>query len=169
MCAQGGFMHCTGSDSIKVTTQLKTLENSWEHRKTSKIIWYHHENNWGPVIDTLVQFEKDFNSRTEKSRIYDWMWCERSHSPQVDEDKMRRERNLTPVTKMIDWYLQQWQTYIQKYDVCLVVLILIKVLNTWCGFTWFWCWLRPFVPFSRIGLYLAHRYAIFLCSLDVEI
>ena len=52
--------------SIKVTTQLKTSEDSWEHWKTSKIIWYHPENNWGPVIDTLVQFEEDFNSRTEK-------------------------------------------------------------------------------------------------------
>ena len=63
-------MHCTGSDSIKVTTQLKTSENSWEHRKTSKIIWYHPEkkclHSWGPVRDTLVQFEEDFNSRTEK-------------------------------------------------------------------------------------------------------
>ena len=51
--------------SIQVTTQLKTSENSWEHRKTSKIIWYHPENNWGPIIDNLVQFEEDFNSRTE--------------------------------------------------------------------------------------------------------
>ena len=54
--------------SIKVTTQLKTSENSWEHRKTSKIIWYHPENNWGPIIDNLVQFEEDFNSRTKKLR-----------------------------------------------------------------------------------------------------
>ena len=27
--------------SIKVTTQLKTSKNSWEHWQTSKIIWYH--------------------------------------------------------------------------------------------------------------------------------
>ena len=53
--------------SIKVTTQLKTSENSWEHRKTSKIIWYHPENNWGPIIDNWVQFEEDFNSRTKNS------------------------------------------------------------------------------------------------------
>ena len=65
MCAQGVVMHCTGSDSIKVTTQLKTSENSWEHRKTPKIIWYHPENNWGPLIDDLVHFEEDFNSQTE--------------------------------------------------------------------------------------------------------
>ena len=32
---------------------------------TSKIIWYHPKNNWGPIIDDLVQFEEDFNSRTE--------------------------------------------------------------------------------------------------------
>ena len=43
----------------------KTSENSWEHRKTSKIIWYHPENNWGPIKDDLVQFEEDFNIRTE--------------------------------------------------------------------------------------------------------
>ena len=55
-----------GWSSIKVTTQLRTLENSWEHQKTSKIIWYHTENNWGPIIDNLVQFEEDFNSRTKK-------------------------------------------------------------------------------------------------------
>ena len=67
MCAQGVVMHCTGSDSIKVSTQLKTSENSWEHRKTPKIIWYHPENNWGPLIDNLVQFEEDFNSGTKKS------------------------------------------------------------------------------------------------------
>ena len=61
--------------SIKVTTQLKTSENSWEHRKTSKIIWYHPENNWGPIIDNLVQFEEDFNSRTKKLRSggVDWI------------------------------------------------------------------------------------------------
>ena len=70
MCAQGVVMHCTGSDFIKVTTQMKTSENNWEHRKTSKIIWHHPKNNWGPIIDDLVQFEEDFNSRTEKS----WWW-----------------------------------------------------------------------------------------------
>ena len=37
-----------------------------EHLKTSKNIWYHPENNWGPIIDNLVQFEEDFNSQTEK-------------------------------------------------------------------------------------------------------
>ena len=47
--------------SIKVTTQLKTSKNSWEHWQTSKIIWYHFENNWGLLIDNLVQFEEDFN------------------------------------------------------------------------------------------------------------
>ena len=44
---------------------LRTSENSWEHRKTSKIIWYHPKNNWRPIIDNLVQLEEDFNSRTE--------------------------------------------------------------------------------------------------------
>ena len=67
MCAQGVVMHCTGSDFIKVTTQMKTSENNWEHRKTSKIIWYHPKNNWGPIIDDLVQFEEDFNSRKTSS------------------------------------------------------------------------------------------------------
>ena len=64
---KGGASHM-GWLSIKVTTQLKTSENSWEHRKTSKIIWYHRKNNWGPVIDNLVQFEDDFNTQTKKLR-----------------------------------------------------------------------------------------------------
>ena len=65
----GSFEKCLhrGWLSIKFTTQLKTSENSREHWKTSKIIWYHPENNWGPIIDNLVQFEEDFNSRTKKS------------------------------------------------------------------------------------------------------
>ena len=62
----GGHASHGGWLSIKVITQLKTSENSWEHRKTSKIIWYHPENNWRPIIDNLVQFEEDFNSRTKK-------------------------------------------------------------------------------------------------------
>jgi len=45
---------------------MKTSENNWEHRKTSKIIWHHPKNNWGPIIDDLVQFEEDFISRTKK-------------------------------------------------------------------------------------------------------
>ena len=73
----GSFEKCPhrGWLSIKFTTQLKTSENSREHRKTSKIIWYHPENNWGPIIDNLVQFEEDFNSRTKKLRSggVDWI------------------------------------------------------------------------------------------------
>ena len=38
MSAQGVVMHCTGSDSIKVTTQLKTAENIGKHLKSSDII-----------------------------------------------------------------------------------------------------------------------------------
>ena len=30
------------------------LQPCWEHLKKSKIIWYHPENNWGPIIDNLV-------------------------------------------------------------------------------------------------------------------
>ena len=45
---------------------MKTSENNWEHRKTSKIIWHHPKNNWGPIIDDLVQFEENFISRTKK-------------------------------------------------------------------------------------------------------
>ena len=44
--------------SIKVTTQLKTWVNSWEHRKTSKIIWYRPENNWGFIIDNLSSLKR---------------------------------------------------------------------------------------------------------------
>ena len=53
--------------SIKVTTQLKTSKNSWEHWQTCKIIWYYPENNWGPIIDNLVQLEENFNSRKTSS------------------------------------------------------------------------------------------------------
>ena len=56
MSAQGVVIH----------ESYHPAENSWEHRKTSKIIWYHPEDNWGPFIYNLVQFEEDFNSRTEK-------------------------------------------------------------------------------------------------------
>ena len=41
MCAQGVVMHCTGSDFIKVTTQMKTSENTeniGKHLKSSDII-----------------------------------------------------------------------------------------------------------------------------------
>ena len=62
----GGYASHSGWLSIKVTTQLKTPVNSWEPRKTYKAIWYHPENNLGPIIDNLVQFEKDFNNRTKK-------------------------------------------------------------------------------------------------------
>ena len=87
MSAQGVVMHCTGSDSIKVTTQLKTSENSWEHRKTSITIWYHPENNWGPIIDNLVQFEEDFNSRTKKLRWSRWLSQTRPIPRSPDGDK----------------------------------------------------------------------------------
>ena len=65
----GSFEKCLhrGWLSIKFTTQLKTSENSREHQKTSKIIWYHPENNWGPIIDNLDQLEEDFNSRKTSS------------------------------------------------------------------------------------------------------
>ena len=69
-----GYASHRGRLCIKVTTQLKTSENSWEHRKTSKIIWYHPENNWGLLIDNLVQFEEDFNSRTKKLRSGPVRW-----------------------------------------------------------------------------------------------
>ena len=55
MSAKGVVMHCTGSDSIKVTTQLKTSENSWEHRKTSKIIWYQLRVGVSGLVDRLSQ------------------------------------------------------------------------------------------------------------------
>ena len=38
-----------------------------DHLTVIKIIWYHPENNWGPLIENLVQFEEDFNSGTKKS------------------------------------------------------------------------------------------------------
>ena len=58
MSAQGVVIH-------KIYNPAENIGNSWEHRKTPKIIWYHPKNNWGPIIDDLVQFEEDFNSRAE--------------------------------------------------------------------------------------------------------
>ena len=59
---RGVFIHKSYNPAKNITKQLRTSENSWEHRKTPKIIWYHPENNWGPLIENLVQFEEDFNS-----------------------------------------------------------------------------------------------------------
>ena len=66
--AQGVVMHKSYNQAENIRKQQRTSENSWLHQKTSKckIIWYHPENNWGPTIDSLVQFEEDFNSRTKK-------------------------------------------------------------------------------------------------------
>ena len=64
--AQGVVMHKSYNQAENIRKQQRTSENSWLHRKTSKIIWYHPENNWGPIIDSLVQFEEDSNSRTKK-------------------------------------------------------------------------------------------------------
>ena len=59
-------VHRTGSGYPKKLQpswkQLRTSENIYG---TSKNIWYHPENNWGPIIDNLVQFEEDFNTQTE--------------------------------------------------------------------------------------------------------
>ena len=56
MTAQGVVIHKSHNPA----------ENIGEHQKTSKIIWYHPDNNWGPLIQNLVQFEEDFNSGTKK-------------------------------------------------------------------------------------------------------
>ena len=61
MSAQGVVTHKSYNQAENVGKQLRTSE-------TSKIIRYHPENNWGPIIDNLVQFEDDFNSRTKKLR-----------------------------------------------------------------------------------------------------
>ena len=62
--AHGGWLRIDGYPS--------KLQPSWKHRKTAEYIgkhlwniWYHPENNWGSIIDNLVQFEKDFNTYTE--------------------------------------------------------------------------------------------------------
>ena len=92
--------------SIKVITQLKTSENSWEHRKTSKIIWYHPENNWGPIIYNLVQFEEDFNSRTE-------MWW-----GQVGVDRLSQTRPI-PRSPDGDKNLFYWLEKVGRRDFLL--------------------------------------------------
>ena len=49
--------------------KLQKLARKWilYPTSTSKIIWYHPENNWGPIIDNLVQLEENFNSRKTSS------------------------------------------------------------------------------------------------------
>ena len=61
------FKEDFNSQKTSSENSRKTSENSWEHWKTSKIIWYHPENNWGPIIDNLDQLEEDFNSRKTSS------------------------------------------------------------------------------------------------------
>ena len=98
--------------SIKVTTQLKTSENSWEHWKTS-IIWYHPESNWGPVIDTLVQFEEDFNSRTEKwSGPVQWGYLRPDqfldHLTVITTFNLSQIFEIHPSTSMLKFLLTPW-------------------------------------------------------------
>ena len=130
----GSFEKCLhrGWLSIKFTTQLKTSENSREHRKTSKIIWYHPENNWGPIIDNLVQFEEDFNSRTKKLRSggVDWIGYLRpvqfldhltvikplDHHRLVDYQIVLNYRTIFPFRKSFgwDWIARKYPDFIAK-------------------------------------------------------
>ena len=98
--------------SIKVTTQLKTSKNSWEHWQTSKIIWYHPQNNWGPIIDNLVQFEEDFNSRTMMMMMTTMMclgWARQQQS---------RDHDLNPIRTVSIAY--QLLNYTAPYQAPLV-------------------------------------------------
>ena len=94
--------------SIKVPIQLKTLENSWEHWKTSKIIWYHPENNWGPVIDTLVQFEED----TFRSGPVQWGYLRPDqfldHLTVITTFNSSRIFEIHPSTSMLKFVLTPW-------------------------------------------------------------
>ena len=47
MSAQGVVIHKSYNPAENIGEQLRTSENI---------------NNWGPIIDNLVQFEEDFNS-----------------------------------------------------------------------------------------------------------
>ena len=125
MCAQGVVLHCTRSDSIKVKTQLKTSKNSWEHRKTSKIIWYYPENNWGPIIDDLVQFEEDFNSRTKK-------W--------VGSGPVRWLSQTRPISRSPDGDIngRMWtvDAYFCKTNTSQTRILHSSENNTWSPFYW---------------------------------
>ena len=65
MSAQGVVIHQSYNPAENIKIQLRTSENIYG---TSKNIWYHPENSWGPITDNLVQFDEDFKSLTEK-------WC----------------------------------------------------------------------------------------------
>ena len=114
--AQGAVMHKSYNQAENIRKQQRTSENSWLHRKTSKIIWYHPENNWGPIIDSLVQFEEDFNSRTKMS--VEWGGGDRLYgtrpiprSPDGDKTKMQNllRQNLTGCQKMFRWLSKRCQ------------------------------------------------------------
>ena len=64
--AEGAVIHQSYNPTENIGKQLRTSENI---SRTSKNIWYHPENNCGPIIDNLAQFEEDFNSPTKK-----WRW-----------------------------------------------------------------------------------------------
>ena len=81
------------------------LQPSWEHRKTAenigkqqrtsesiygtaKNIWCHPQNNWGPIIDNLVQFEEDFNTNTEMWNRIGWFSQTRPIPRSPDSDKI---------------------------------------------------------------------------------
>ena len=82
MSAQGVIIHTSYNPT-------ENIDNRWEHWKTSKIIWYHPENNWGPIIDDLVQLEEDFNSRKTSSE----------NSPKTSENNWEHRK-----TPKIIWY-----------------------------------------------------------------
>ena len=139
-------------------------ENSWEHRKTaqniakqlrtsetSKIIWYHPKNNWGLIIDDLVQFEEDFNSRktsSENSRKTSenswehwktskiiWYHPENNWGPIID-NLVQFEEDFNSRTKKLRSGGVDWIGYLRPVQF-LDHLTVIKTFRPWqtCGWS----------------------------------
>ena len=58
----------------KISNPAENIRKQLRTSKTAKIIRYHPENNWGPIIDNLVQFEEDLNNRTKKWVVVRAQW-----------------------------------------------------------------------------------------------
>ena len=98
------------------------LQSSWKHRKTAenigkhKVIWYHPENNWRPIIDNLLHFEEGFNSRTEKSRVVVGLSQTRPILGSPDGDNKKRYLNWTGLMHIYDGNTCDWSKILLLLD-----------------------------------------------------
>ena len=113
--AQGVVMHKSYNQAENIRKQQRTSENSWLHRKTSKIIWYHPENNWGPIIDSLVQFEEDSNSRTKK--WVGWIGLDRLFQTTPISRSLDGDNNWGPIIDSLVQFEEDFNSRTKKWVV----------------------------------------------------